>query len=250
VFNCATVRSTEQKFPFIFSRIYSRSASLSHGGDLSGIKAACRILRSSSANTASVIQKAKNHAIRKNPAVCQLFPPLSQGPARNSSTSRRQVSGSTASTSSSYRIESQTRSHHHKKRVRRHISETSYPSTIFAHLGARALLSQARRFIELEADLLGRKSSIMDVILDLKSAALGDEGAVLREVIQRTRMPFPVCREYTFTDEQSLVIYWADQAAIWGGMRTVIEVSPTHFPDSGERSTASWVPALNGRSED
>lgn len=181
----------------------------------------------------------------------QLVPPLSQGSTSTSGTPRRRISGSTVSTSTCRGTESRNRSQHHRKHVGRQTLETSYPSTILSLSSARAVLSQARQSATLEAACLGRKAAVMDIILDLRSTILDDDDDDDPPTRMRgfhwPRMRFPVYREYAFTDEQSLVIYWADQADIWRGMRMIdSEVTTTRFPDSDERSTASWDPSLNG----
>lgn len=83
----------------------------------------------------------------------------------------------------------------------------------------------------------------MDVILDLK---LGYDSDTLDELLQRRRQGVEHVHRYcTFTDEKSLESYWADQAVIWHGMRTIEVGISTRFPDSVERSTASWAATLN-----
>ncbi|KAF9464864.1 hypothetical protein BDZ94DRAFT_1307578 [Collybia nuda] len=232
-----------------------RSASLSHGGKLSGGKGHCRILRSSSANTASTIpeSKIKKHTIRASSAMYQLVPPLSRGLTSLSSAPRRRPSGSIASMSRCRGTESQNRSQHHTKHTCCQASGTSYRSPILSPPDARAVLSQARQSATLDSEQKdGRKLTIMDIILDLRSTVPVDDDAPPVVGFHRRRIRFTGHPEYTFTDEQSLVTYWADQAAIWGGMRAIDSGgTTTRFPDSDERSTSSWDPSLNGsQSED
>lgn len=177
----------------------------------------------------------------------QLVPPLSQGSTSISGAPQRRISGSTVSTSTCRGTESRNRSQHYRKHVGCHTLESSYPSTILSLSSARAVLSQARQSAALEAAFLGRKPAVMDIILDLRSTVLDDDDDPPMGGLHWPRMRFPVYREYAFTDEQSLVTYWADQADIRRGMRMIDSgVATTRFPDSDERSTASWDPSLNG----
>jgi hypothetical protein len=103
---------------------------------------------------------------------------------------------------------------------------------------ASFLLSQAREAIALWADWLGRKPSIMDIILDARSPAVDIDEDVLIEAIRRKQeLITPSPNQYDFTDELSLAMYWSDEAARLGPQtsRGIIR-----FPDSDERSTASW----------
>jgi len=86
----------------------------------------------------------------------------------------------------------------------------------------------------------------MDVVLNLRVEYDDD---TLIKLLQRRRQDVGSIHThtpYTFEDEQSLATYWADQAAMWGGMR-MIELRPSiRFPDSDKCSTASCTAALNG----
>jgi hypothetical protein len=87
----------------------------------------------------------------------------------------------------------------------------------------------------------------MDVILDSRSPTVDFDEDALIEAIRRTQEPKCLLQhQYNFTDELSLATYWADEAARW---RTrTLETITTRFPDSDERSTASWSPSLDERS--
>lgn len=127
------------------------------------------------------------------------------------------------------------------KRVHRRIPNCQPPVPL-SH--ARLLLSRARQCIELETDWLGRKPSIMDFILNLKSPATNYDDLLI-DALDRSRQSCPLHRTNDFTDERSLDTYWADQALIWNGVHSVADVV-THFPVSTERSTAFWISNLDG----
>lgn len=128
------------------------------------------------------------------------------------------------------------------------LSEHTYSAAAIPRSPASLLLARARESVELKTDWLGRRPAIMDVILDSKvSPAVEFTEDVLIEAVERCQSWLPGLRReaYNFTDEQSLDTYWADQSAIWRGMCSS-EGPATRFPDSGERSTATWTAALNG----
>jgi hypothetical protein len=148
---------------------------------------------------------------------------------------------SNTSTSTAYSAESQFRSLF----VRKGFGHRYSSGAIFRSR-AKLLISQARQVALLRTDWLGRKLSIMDVILDSRSPTVDLDEDALLEAIRRTQEPTcPLRCQYDFTDELSLETYWADEATRWG-MRT-LETVTTRFPDSDERSTASWSPCLDGK---
>lgn len=107
----------------------------------------------------------------------------------------------------------------------------------------KLLLSEARHAIALRTDRR-QKPSIMDIILDAQSPGIDLDHDALIEAIRRTQeLTCPMRYQYHFTDEVSLAVYWADEAAR-SGMLAVEEIK-TRFPDSDERSTAFWSPYLN-----
>lgn len=90
---------------------------------------------------------------------------------------------------------------------------------------------------------------MMDVILDLKAPVSHYRDAKLTDVVDPTeQLRSLLYREYAFKDQQSLDSYWADQAIIWSYMRPIESVA-FKFPDSCERSTASWAFAVNKEAE-
>ncbi|CAA7260081.1 unnamed protein product [Cyclocybe aegerita] len=119
------------------------------------------------------------------------------------------------------------------------------------------LLDLARRSIEIESDWVGRRPCVMDVILDLRD--LGQNSALeallllLNHGGASNGDPYPsYYRTYDFSDERSLVAYWADQSVLWSGMRVRDNTSNAMgFPVSLERSTARWdATALNCESDE
>jgi hypothetical protein len=102
------------------------------------------------------------------------------------------------------------------------------------------LLSRAKQHVQLEAAKLGRKPSIMDIIMELKSSACDYQEDVLVLIADRSQDASYLRREYVFTDDEELEAYWSDQAAIWDGVWHSAEGDVTRFPLSMERSTATW----------
>ncbi|KAG5654607.1 hypothetical protein H0H81_011582 [Sphagnurus paluster] len=87
---------------------------------------------------------------------------------------------------------------------------------------------------------LSRTPSIMDVVLDLN---MEYNYETLIDVFQRRRQTLRThghSAVHALQDERGLEVYWADQAAIWRGTRIREGSVSSRFPDSGERSTASW----------
>jgi hypothetical protein len=232
----------------IFSRAHPSNDIPSHGGENpSGVvESLRRSLRYPSSGAASDNRKSTNCSTRmiKRHALA----PLSHGSGPLSHTSHPRKSHhrrsgsftSNTSTSTAHSAVNQTSSL--PVRIRRRLSDHHYLAT--SQSPARFLLSQAREAIALRADWLGQKPSIMDVILDSRSPAIDLDEEVLIEAIRRKReLVCPSRHRYDFTDELSLVMYWSDEAARLG-----MQISggvTTKFPDSDERSTASWSPSLN-----
>ncbi|RDB20011.1 hypothetical protein Hypma_012794 [Hypsizygus marmoreus] len=241
----STVRTSNEATPIQHPR------TLSHGGELSQPMAHYRSLRSSSARTASDhgIPNSRTHTPRTTSAVPPA--PLSRGTSRVSTASRSQKPGPAVSSSPSTRsaiseTESQISTQPpRKKHIRRGLSDRRNVSLLPPRYRASLLLWHAHQYIDQVAGLLGRRPCIMDVILDLK---LEYDEDTLIEILQRRRDKLPLCRQYLYAvkDEQSLNTYWADQAAIWRGVWAIDEGPSTRFPDSDERSTATWTGALNG----
>ncbi|PFH51302.1 hypothetical protein AMATHDRAFT_47190 [Amanita thiersii Skay4041] len=115
------------------------------------------------------------------------------------------------------------------------------------------LLSQVRRYIDCVAEYAAtdRKPCIMDVILDLKASAAAERRTSSKAVVRAHRSETPDMwsryREYDFSDTNSLDAYWADQSSIWRGthINCVFKSGSIHYPDSCERSTASWPSILD-----
>ncbi|KAF5387882.1 hypothetical protein D9615_000621 [Tricholomella constricta] len=171
----------------------------------------------------------------------------------------RQRSGSVTSTLSRHTVESepQTRkrspSKHHNNDNKNNLRHTylnhlESPARAQARFRANLILWYARQTIARSTAMtigrLDRAPCVMDVVLNLKVEYDDD---TLIELLQRYRYSQLKHTKvvHAFKDQRSVDTYWADQAAVWGGMRTIEEGKSTRFPDSDERSTASWTAAPN-----
>lgn len=210
--------------------------SRSHGGkQLSGaVKSPRRSFRHFSSRTASGSRESKNYSTRM--VRRQSLAPLSHGTSRLPTVSHSRKTGSSTSNTS--------RSTAH--------TAGSQASSLFVNkqlyhrypLHTKVSLSEARQVVDLHTDWLGRKPSIMDVILDSRSPSVDFDEDALLEAIRRNQEPTCLRYQYSFEDELSLATYWADEAVRWR-MRTLAEGINIRFPDSDERSTASWSPSLD-----
>jgi len=167
--------------------------------------------------------------------------PLShgRGPSSASHPGKSGPATSIASTSTAHTAKKQTRSPLGKKH---RLSDHCCTSMTISRPRARIILSQAHQVIALRTDWLGRKLSVMDVILDSRSPTVDfDEDAL----IEATRQPTcPLHCQYDSADKPSYATYCADQAPHWDDMRTLERIT-NRFPNSDERSTASWSPSLD-----
>ncbi|KDR83993.1 hypothetical protein GALMADRAFT_219821 [Galerina marginata CBS 339.88] len=87
----------------------------------------------------------------------------------------------------------------------------------------------------------------MDLIMDLMdlNCRYSSEALTGARISQCKEDPHPFNRTYAFRNETSLVMYWADQAAILSGMWLDDNMDKMGFPVSLERSTATWSSVLN-----
>ena len=108
------------------------------------------------------------------------------------------------------------------------------------------LLRKAQQVAEADAALLGRRPSIMDVILNSRAPVSQYSEDIVMEALERSEAAFPVKHDYVFDDNgDGVEQYWADQATLWRGMESDDEVPQVsdlrnRFQESAERSTASW----------
>lgn len=121
----------------------------------------------------------------------------------------------------------------------RHTSPTPPPSP------ARVLLRNAQQVVEADAAMLGRRPSIMDVILNSRAPVSEYSEDIVMEALERSEAAFPVKRDFVFdVNDDGVEQYWADQATLWRGMESDDEEPQlsdlNRFQESAERSTASW----------
>ncbi|PPQ78232.1 hypothetical protein CVT25_015551 [Psilocybe cyanescens] len=123
--------------------------------------------------------------------------------------------------------------------------ERTIPSASTDIIPASLLLSMAKS-IDLKMDWFGREPCIMDVILDSRDLARYSTDALIAGVGDCVQDLRPRYRTYNCRDQTSLDTYWSTQAAILMGSIYVNErVGNMGFPESVERSTATWPSVLN-----
>ena len=115
---------------------------------------------------------------------------------------------------------------------------------------AQILLSQVRRYVELDVNIRGRKPTMMDIILELPSHVQHNEDTLTSEIERTWRLNQPHC-EYgrVFEDEESVQAYWAHQSHAAAIQRDT-SIWKAEFDISAERSTVKWITTLEGEVAD
>jgi len=128
-----------------------------------------------------------------------------------------------------------------------HDSQSASADVIPAH----SLLSLAKKTVELDSDWFGGKSCIMDVILDLKDLARSSRDTLMSRVTSHQLYEEPHCghsmrQTYTIYDRTALDTYWKHRESIISALWVSNDNSGVMgFPESAERSTATWSASLN-----